>query len=78
MKTVFIKFPQITVDFKAVKVSDEEYDEIINGDADKSKFIYDNLTEQEQNWLPNGQKGLESALEWDLASIKNTLNTIEP
>lgn len=74
MKTIIIKFPQIIVEFKDVLVSDEEHEAIINGDLDRSKFIWDNLTELEQNHVPNGQKGIESGLECDMANIKTITN----
>jgi hypothetical protein len=78
MKTIIIKFPQLCVDFKEVEVSDEEYNKIVTGD--KSQYIWDNLTEQEQGWVPNGLNGIRMARENDYAEIttKITTNTIEP
>lgn len=74
MKTIIIKFPQIIVEYKDVIVPDEKYEDLINGDLDRSKFIWDNLTELEQNHVPNGQKGIESGLECDMANIKTITN----
>lgn len=62
MKTVRMLFPQIVIEQKLIEVSDEQFERLVEDRIDVDKFIWENLTEQEQSWT-EGQKWIYSYIE---------------
>lgn len=64
-----IVFPQIIFETKIVEVSKEKYEDLMEHHIDREDFIWNNLTENEQNWT-NGKKWIESSLEAGYAGLR--------
>ena len=62
MKTVKILFPQVVIETKSIEVSDEEFENLIEHNIDVEKFVWNNMTEQEQSWT-QGRRWVESYIE---------------
>lgn len=64
MKKVTISFPQIVVERREVEVTDEQFEDLTQHscDSEKADFIWNNMTEQEQQWT-QGKKWLEGAID---------------
>jgi hypothetical protein len=69
MKKIKILFPQIIIEQKEVEVTEEKYDTLIYDNVDVVDFIWDNMTEQEQQWT-NGKQWIESAIDCGYAGLK--------
>lgn len=68
MPKIKILFPQICFESRTIEVSEEEATDIMEGD--RVKFIWDQMTQEEQDWCPDQQKGLESAYDVGYISVK--------
>lgn len=73
MKKVRIKFPQLCVESRTIEVSDEKYEELVEhaGEEDRANFIWNQMTESEKNWAPNGFKSLVSAIDVGYCGIES-------
>lgn len=74
MKKVKIKFPQVYWEEKELTIRDEDFDRVMDGedcnDAGRGSFIWNNLTENEQDKVPYGEKGIISAVDVGYAWVK--------
>lgn len=67
-----IKYPIITFNIIELNLDDEKAEEILNEcQENQSQFILDNISEDDYLMVPNGKKGIISALDTDIyAHIK--------
>lgn len=72
MKAVLISFPQIIIDSKIVKVSEEEYKKLIEDSScsEVAEFIYKNLNELEKNHT-YGKNQIEDFIDMETAGVKS-------
>jgi hypothetical protein len=70
MKWIKITFPQIVFESKEIEVSEEIAESLLYHNEDVGKFVWDNMTEQEQGWT-EGQKWVRSAIEEGYAGVRN-------
>ncbi len=68
MKKIKIIFPQITFKTKVLEITDEKAESLIEHREDEAKFIWDNMSEIEQN-CSSGEEWIKSALSVDMAKI---------
>lgn len=75
---VKIKFPQIVFETREVEVTEEQHEELIHHscDEDRVKFIWENMTDQEQQWV-HGKKDVESAVDVGYCGIESVENKSE-
>lgn len=67
-----IKYPIVTFNIIQLEINEEKAGEILNScQEDQAQFIMDNIPEEEFFMIPNGKKGIISALDTDMyAHIK--------
>lgn len=70
MKKVKISFPQIVVEQREVEVTDEQFEDLTQHycDNEKTDFIWDQMTDQEQQWT-QGKKWVESAIDMGYCGV---------
>lgn len=71
MPKVRIVYPQICFDYKDIEVEQNKYEDLIEHHTGRAEFIWNNLTEQEQQ-STHGFKWIETALENDYASVRQS------
>ena len=64
-----IVFPQIVFETKIISVSKEKYEDLMLHHIDREDFLWDNLTENEQNWT-NGKKWVESSMDAGYSGLR--------
>ena len=67
-----IKYPIVTFNIIELNIDDDKAEDILNScQEDQAQFIMDNIPEQDYFMVPNGKKGIISALDTDIyAHIK--------
>lgn len=67
-----IKYPIVTFNIIQLEINEEKAGEILNScQEDQATFIMDNIPEEDYFMVPNGKKGIISALDTDMyAHIK--------
>jgi len=73
MKKVIIQFPQIVIEEKIIEVTEDQHEELLqhSSDIEKTDFIWENMTQQEQDWT-NGKNSIESAVDVGYCGIKDS------
>jgi hypothetical protein len=72
MRKLKIRFPQITFKEKIVDVTDEQHYKFVSklSHIDEiTKFIWNNMSEEEQKWTEGGIKWVKSAIDVDYAGV---------
>lgn len=71
MKKLRIKYPSISFEIKDIEVTEDRYEDIMNMcQEEQADFIMQEIGDEESDWIPDGKKGLMSALDCDYANIK--------
>lgn len=73
MKKINILFPQITIEQREVEVTEEIYDKLMLDREGVTDFIWNNMTEQEQQWT-EGKKWIENAIDCDYAGLRKVMD----
>ncbi|MGV2452462.1 UNVERIFIED_CONTAM: hypothetical protein POZ17_19825 [Ralstonia mannitolilytica] len=67
-----IKYPIVTFNIIQLEINEDKAEEILNScQENQAQFIMDNVPEEDYFMIPNGKKGIISALDTDMyAHIK--------
>ncbi len=74
MPKLIIKFPQIIFEEKEIEVTQEKYMSLIEDRKDVSKFIWDNLSEQEKS-CSSAYKELDSFIDCGACGVYESKKT---
>ena len=69
MKTLRIQYPQLVMASMDIIVSDDLADQLLSKEIDQADFVYKQLGQMEEQWLPAGKRSLENAYEYGYAKI---------
>lgn len=69
MRKIKITYPQVYFEEKEIEVTQEQYESLILHLENQDGFIWDNLDEREQSWVPDGEKGLSAAIEYGYCGV---------
>lgn len=72
-----ILFPQIVIESKEIEVDEDKFETLYEHHEGVDKFVWDNMTEQEQQWT-QGQKWVSSAIEEGYAGVRKIQLTLNP
>lgn len=69
MKKVNIIFPQIVFEQREIEVTDEEFDDLILHHNKRADFMWENMSEREQNFT-EGRGWIGKLMDVDIARIE--------